>query len=182
MPAKSMSSYSETLYSILDEFKPKTIFEWGPGISTQIMSLYPSVEMIVSTEHELVFFEMVEKLNLGNVLLKHEDDMDAYVSCIGNTHYDLIFIDGRDRARCLELAKTLSDLVMLHDAARSDYRESVDHFKYQVWTDEGNTAVLTNSDETYARIKSCLFKLICETPNPEKVRMVGHSEFKGEKF
>jgi len=161
-----MYSYSETLYALLDEFKPTTVFEWGPGTSTQIICLYPSVEKLVSVEHEIIFYDMVERLRFGNLDLKFIPDMERYVSAFNGC--DFVFVDGRDRARCLQKAFN-SNVVILHDAAREDYRKDIKKFKYQVWTDEGNTVTLTNNEETYEKIKSCLSKFICNEPETEKI-------------
>lgn len=182
MPAKSLYSYSDTLYAILDAFRPRSVFEWGPGTSTQIMALHGCVEELTSVEHEGVFFDVVERMRLPNVRLILETDMTRYVEAIGNKTYDLIFIDGRARSWCLGDAKTSSKIVLLHDAARSDYREAVDSYRFQVWTDEGNTAALTDDPETYTRLIDCLRYLECNKPEAEIVRMVGHSLVNGEKF
>jgi predicted O-methyltransferase YrrM len=182
MPAKSMYSYADTLYALLDAFKPERVFEWGPGTSTQIMALHPSVKSVVSVEHEIQFYDMIEKLNFGNVIFKYENGMEEYVKAPGDERYDLVFVDGRDRSRCLDMASKITDLVVLHDAARSDYREAVENFKFQVWTDQGNTAVLTNDEAVYVKVKNCLSALICRTPKVEKVMIVGHSRERGDKL
>ena len=178
MSAKSMYSYSDTLYAILDEFKPEHIFEWGPGLSTQIMALHPSVKSIVTVEHEIIFYDMIERLKLDNVIFHYVEEMDEYVKKAEGTRYDLVFIDGRDRSRCLDCASLITDLVILHDAARTDYRDSVDRFKYQVWTDDGNTAVLTNNESVYNRAKKYLENLICSVPSPEKCFMTMAGDLK----
>lgn len=182
MPAKSLYSYSDTLYSILDSFRPRSVFEWGPGTSTQIMALHGCVEELTSVEHEKAFFDVVDRMRLPNVRLLHRPDMDGYVGAITESSYDLVFVDGRDRSRCLSLAKVYTKLVLLHDAARSDYREAVDSYRFQMWTDEGNTVALTDDAETYTRLMECLRSLECDKPEAEVVRMVGHSLVKGEVF
>jgi predicted O-methyltransferase YrrM len=164
-----MHSYDNTLYALLEAFNPKNVFEWGPGISTQIMALYPSVEKVVSVEHDEFFYDLVEKLKLDNVTLEIHQDMQEYVDAIGDSRYDLIFIDGRSRSNCLKVARNLTGLVVLHDAARLDYRDAVDDYKFQIWTDEGNTVVLTNSQEVYEKAKSALYVLECKKPNPEVI-------------
>lgn len=182
MPAKSLYSYSDTLYAILDAFRPRSVFEWGPGTSTQIMALHGCVEELTSVEHEGAFYEVVERMRLPNVRLQHRPDMDGYVGAITDSSYDMVFVDGRDRAKCLSLAKVYTKLVLLHDAARSDYREVVNSYRFQVWTDEGNTVALTDDADTYLKLMECLSSLDCEKPEAEVVRMVGHSLVNGEKF
>lgn len=168
MPAKSMYSYSETLYKLLDEFKPQTAFEWGPGVSTQIISLYPSVEKLVSVENEIIFYDLLENLNFNNLVLRYCPDMGEYVDALGEQFYDIIFIDGRTRTKCLHKANGHSDIVILHDAAREEYREAIKSYKYQVWSDSGNTVVLTNDEKTNERILSILSGSLVE-PKLEKV-------------
>lgn len=176
MPAESMYSYSDTLYAILDAFKPRSVFEWGPGTSTQIIALYPSVESLKSVEHDENFYGVVSRLNLPNTTVCHRPSMDEYVNEIGSGNfYDLIFIDGRDRARCLDVASACSNLILLHDAARINYRDAVDSYRFQVWTDEGNTVALTDDADTYLRLMDCLRKLDCDKPNPEVIRVTGKS-------
>lgn len=182
MVAKSLHSYSDTLFCILGEFKPKFVFEWGPGVSTQMMAMFESVEMVVSVEHDINFYNKLKEWKFENIQFHFKPEMDDYVSAIGDARYDMVFVDGRDRSRCLECASKLTDLVILHDAARQDYRYAVNQFSYQIWTDEGNTAILTNSFDVYERAKNCLGKMVCATPKPEKVAMVGHSAEKGEVF
>jgi len=164
-----MHSYDKTLYALLEAFNPKNVFEWGPGISTQIIALYPSVEKVVSVEHDEFFYDLVERLSLDNVSLNIRQDMEEYVNFIGDSRYDLIFVDGRNRRNCLKVARNLTDLVVLHDAARLDYRDAVDDYRFQIWTDEGNTVVLTNSQEVYEKSKSVLCSIECKKPNPEVI-------------
>lgn len=171
MPAKSMYSYSDSLYAILDEFKPAKVFEWGPGTSTQIMALHKSVMCITSVEHEHIFYDMIERFRIPNLILRYEPDMEKYADSIGDETFDFIFIDGRDRGKCLELAMERSPLVMLHDASRADYRDDVDAYPFQIWTDDGNTVTLTKRPDIYERALSCLEKMSCEKPNPEHVYM-----------
>ncbi|MBX4189767.1 hypothetical protein KW791_00495 [Candidatus Parcubacteria bacterium] len=178
MPAKSMHSYAETLYAILDEFKPRVCFEWGPGTSTQIMALHPSVQRLDSVENEQIFYDLIERLHYDNVNFHYFREMDEYVEALkGN--YDFVFIDGRDRSRCLDVAKKHSPIVMLHDAARSDYRQAIHEYQFKVWTDFGQTVSLTNNIQVYSRLKSALNTLECDEPKEEKIRIIPQAEFKG---
>lgn len=172
MSAKSMYSYRHTLYAILDEFQPKTAFEYGTGTSTQIMALYPSVKTVISVEHDEKFYDLIERLSLGNVMLSCKSDMDEYVNELSQAT-DLVFIDGRNRAKCLEHAKNYSDIVVLHDARREEYRTAILTYQYQIWTDEGNTVVLTDDEITYGRLKSALEEIECVEPFTEKIIYVG---------
>lgn len=170
MPAKSMHSYSTTLYAVLDEFEPRSAFEWGPGTSTQILSLYPSVKKLTSVEHEIIYYDMIERLSYGNLNLVYKPDMTEYVERL-NEDYDLIFVDGRNRAACLRRARGKSNLVILHDAARYQYRGAVNEYNHVIWTDDGNTAVLTDDRLTYERLLNCLAPIQAEEPGPEMVEL-----------
>ena len=173
MPAKTIYSYYKTLYSVLDEFRPRSIFEWGPGTSTQIMALHDCKPLVHSVEHEDFFYDKVAGLQLDGVTFELQREMAAYVSSLkDDSRYDLIFIDGRSRAECLERAASHSNLVMLHDAARADYRDAVDSYKFQVWTDDGNTVCLTNEQGVYEQLMSCLEKMVCAKPEPEFITML----------
>lgn len=172
MPARSMSSYSEALFTILDEFKPARIFEWGPGSSTQIMAMQESTKSLKSVEHEEMFYKMLKRLNLPNTELVLRSNMDEYVREILGESYDFVFVDGRDRSRCLNYARMASPIVMLHDAARADYREAIKMFNYAIWVDDGNTVILTDFYEIVGRCLHSLGVQVCGEPKPERVTML----------
>lgn len=172
MPAKSLYSYSDTLYAVLDEFKPARIFEWGPGTSTQIMALHSSVKSVTSVEHEEIFYDMVERLRLPNVMLQCLPNFDEYVGALGLENYDLIFVDGRDRSRCLLAAKGHAPVILLHDAARSEYRDSVNQYSYKIWSDEGNTVLLTDDFDVAGRAVMALGIQVCDEPKPEVIQFL----------
>jgi len=145
--ASSYISYQETLYTVLDALKPKRVIEYGTGNSTQILALYPSVEHLTSIEHDPVYFELIKKLNLPNtnIFLR---ELDAYPRAWEDMKYDLAFVDGRERARCLDLVREVlvdKSVVILHDAEREQYKDAVNLYTYRYFTDDGHTAVLTDS-------------------------------------
>lgn len=160
MPAKTWDSYMNTLLSVLDEFKPKKIFEFGPGFSTEIMSLYPSVEEIESVEHDLEYYRKLEGKYLPNVKFIHEQNLDLYAQYKPGFTPDFIFVDGRNRSRCLREIKRYGSLSLLHDADREKYRDAISEYKFKVWTDEGNTVCLTDNEEVSGRLLKCLGKLV----------------------
>lgn len=158
MPAETWDSYKDTLINVLIEFQPKTILEWGSGDSTKMMSIYPSVESITTIEHDPEYFnKQVGTLvceNVTRVLIK---DLNLYPMAGKNdAPYDFIFIDGRRRVECLKEASQMSNLVMLHDADRPRYTEGLDLYKHKIFTDRGCTCTMTNDEETFKRLKSCL--------------------------
>lgn len=155
--ASSWDSFKPTLIKVLAEFKPKTVFEYGPGQSTLIMQDFPSVEKIVTVEHDVAWFhkwasQFGEKVNL--IL---EENMNEYPYHLKpENHYDLYFVDGREREACLDLCNRLNAIVILHDAERESYRPNIQQYRHIFMEDDGHTAVLTNND-TNAIILEKLF-------------------------
>lgn len=156
MPAKSWDSYKETLYEVLQEIKPRTILEFGSGFSTQIMALYPSVERLVSVEHDKEYY----RRNLGqlqeNSKLIYEPNLDVYAKTKIDGRTDLAFVDGRNRSACLRESRSLGCPVLLHDADRDQYREAILGYKFQIWTDDGNTVMLTDDEGVFKRMSEVL--------------------------
>lgn len=154
--ASSWDSFKFALYKVLDAIKPKTVFEYGPGTSTSIMSVYPTVELIDSVEHNLQWYNKWKWEMPENVNLIYQPQMELYPETPGRIDkYDLIFIDGKEREKCLYVAKArLNDggVVILHDAERPNYREMIETYKYKFWEDDGHTVILTDSSISSMRI------------------------------
>lgn len=147
--ASSWDSFKFALYKVLDAIKPKTVFEYGPGTSTSIMAIYPTVEIIDSVEHNLQWYNKWKWEMPENVNLIYQPQMELYPETAGRCKkYDLIFIDGREREKCLYVARSRmndSGVVILHDAERPNYQEMIGSYKYKFWEDDGHTAILTDS-------------------------------------
>jgi hypothetical protein len=153
MPAKTIDSYRDTLYAVMDLFHPKTVLEYGPGESTMMILMCRSVEYVRSIEHDPFWLEKFKTHGLA-IDLVFQPDLEKYPYEIGDRiRYDLVFVDGRSRVKCLEQCKLISDLVIMHDADRGKYKESINSFKFVKFTDEGNTVVLTDNPEVYEKIK-----------------------------
>lgn len=159
MPARSWDSYLETLYAVLQEIKPRFILEYGSGFSTQIMALYPSVEKLVSLEHDKEYY----KKNLGKggdtAELVYQPDLELYANFTPDGRPDLAFVDGRNRSACLRKVRQYGCPVILHDADREQYRESVMEYKFQIWRDGGNTVVLTDNEVTAQNLINALMSV-----------------------
>ena len=145
--AKSIDSYRGTLINILHWIKPKHIFEWGPGISTGIMSAFPSVETIDSVEHSRKWIKAATDRSLNKVQYHYENMANEYPYVFGSREtYDLIFIDGRLRPDCLNHARNYKmhkgSVVILHDAERAEYQEEINKFNSIEWHDDGHTVIL----------------------------------------
>jgi predicted O-methyltransferase YrrM len=131
--------------------KPKKILEYGPGESTRLMRMICPKSEIRTIEHDAKWFNVwIKELadDKTHVVLAEspEDDRtsllwDKYVEQRGM--YDLIFIDGRERVKCLNWAKdhiNPNGVVILHDAEREEYLSGIELFnKLEEW---GGTVVL----------------------------------------
>lgn len=160
MPAKTWDSYKPTLLRVLDEFRPRYVLEFGAGFSTDLIATHASVERVESLEHDQEYYERLLAKYHGNVRFIYEPDLDAYAQYKPAFTPDFVFVDGRNRARCLREVRSCSKVVMLHDAARETYQEAVEEYPFKVWTDDGNTASLTQDPEIYRRLMKCLEKLL----------------------
>lgn len=125
---------------------PVSILEWGSGGSTVYFTEFLSSKNIsytwTSLEYNKVWYDQVfnkvkdnKNVNLvlfdvGNTELKQRSlPMDEYVFYPSTLEkkYDIIFVDGRKRRRCLmESLKLLKPdgLVLLHDARRTYYHSA----------------------------------------------------------
>ncbi len=163
MTAKSLDSYKGTLRKVLVMLNPQYVLEWGPGISTVIMARHPSVKAVYTVEHKKAWIEKFINERLINLksscklIIAYQPDLEIYPHLNGHKDkYDLIFVDGRQRVECLkETKKRLQDkgVAILHDAERPRYKEGIDLFKYKIFTDKGNTVVLTDSEGNFTQCK-----------------------------
>lgn len=133
-------SFAGTLTNWLRKLDPKRILEWGPGYSTRLMYKYTDAD-ITTIENQKVYFDMWAKVFQGKVRLLFEPapeenrkapEWDSYCNPPVQGKFDLIFVDGRERVRCLEFARkhvTQNGVVILHDAERPEYQEGKKGFK-----------------------------------------------------
>lgn len=156
--ASSWDSFKVALYKVLESLNPKTVFEYGPGTSTSIMAIYPSVELIDSVEHNQAWFNKWRWEMPENVKLIYQPNMELYPETPGRLEkYDLIFVDGREREKCLYVAgHRLNEcgVVILHDAERPSYKEPMEFYKYKFMQDDGHTAILCNSFLTGSKLEA----------------------------
>lgn len=164
--ASSWDSYMDTLLAVLHHLKPNHIFEFGSGKSTGIMAMAPSVESIVTVEHDHEYYAKFNRAAFDNLEMLYVPNIDEYAHAFpGFPHgrkYDLIFVDGANRSRCLRESKAyllFDGLVLLHDAAREEYEEAIQLYKYSVFTDGGHTACLTENSEVYNKLRLILDSL-----------------------
>jgi len=154
MPAKSWDSYKDTLYEVLAEIKPRYVLEFGTGLSTEIISA--QVEALESVEHDWEYYKKAQENARPNTHIIYEPNLDLYAQHIPQFRPELVFVDGRNRARCLREVRRYGCPVILHDAGREQYREAAEIYRHAVWTDQGETVVLCDDQATHGRLLKCL--------------------------
>jgi hypothetical protein len=125
------------------------VLEWGSGGSTVYFTRFLKTHVVdyswLSIEYDKVWFDKIRNILMNDtfteLVLFNLDynnpssiNRDEYVSFprkLGKK-YDIIIVDGRQRARCLIEAKFLlkpNGLVFLHDAERTKYHYAFTLFK-----------------------------------------------------
>lgn len=151
--ASSWDSFKQTLIKVLAEFNPKSVLEYGPGVSTLLMQDWPSIGKIITIEHDVAWFHKWASQFGEKIELRLEEDFNKYPHLGQDRQYDLYFVDGREREKCLELCNRPDGIVILHDAERESYQPYIQAFKYIFMEDDGHTCVMTNRDDYEARLE-----------------------------
>lgn len=107
------------------------VLEWGTGKGTKYFTEFLSGIGIDYTwtgmEHDERWYEQVKQWcgkNKRVRLVLADKDSEEYLKPKGK--FDLIYVDGRNRVKCLQHAKTIlkpGGVVLLHDAQRTRYTE-----------------------------------------------------------
>jgi hypothetical protein len=110
------------------------VFEYGAGASTAWLARRAAE--VISVEHDAAFIGSFRQMlaPFANVTLLErslDDGPDAYVGAITETagEFDLIVVDGRNRAACLmaSIARLAPrGVVLFDDSGRSRYRAAID--------------------------------------------------------
>lgn len=151
-PAKSWYSYEDLLSVILEEIRPVKVLEFGSGESTKTISAFDSVERLYSVEHDKEWFNKIPLRE--NITPLFREEYEKYRGAIKiDPPYDLIFVDGKERQAILSLAPQYTDLVLLHDADRPEYREFISLYSYQIWNKAECTVALTDKKRLFERIE-----------------------------
>ena len=118
-------SFGPYYQKLLEKVNPTKIFEWGPGLNTELALLF--TQNIVSVEDVKKW--MPDRLLKGQAIIFTRIDTEDYVQSV--RHYadaDIFFVDARRRSECLELVhkvKKPSAYVCLHDAQRGRYHNAL---------------------------------------------------------
>jgi glycosyltransferase involved in cell wall biosynthesis len=122
--------------NLLKRYTKLDVLEWGSGRSTKYFPEFLKKNNIEYTwhamEHHKGWYDHVRAFKTENVTITLADkDSDDYLKPEGE--YDIIYIDGRNRVKCLQHAKKIlkpGGFVLLHDAQREKYQEG---FKGYDW-------------------------------------------------
>ncbi|GAI04837.1 unnamed protein product, partial [marine sediment metagenome] len=93
-----------------------------------------NIEEIHTFEHQQTWYDKYKDIYSGRVkcyLIGLDKGYTQAGNMFGPNYFDLAFIDGRGRVKCMETAKILvkkGGLVMLHDSERGRYKEGTKLF------------------------------------------------------
>jgi hypothetical protein len=125
------------LRALLEERKPRRVLEWGAGGSTLYWpSMFPEIDWW-SVEHNPAYAQALKGKTPPNVTLlqlAYPAYHELKPADVGGL-FDLIIVDGRQRVRCLDIARDLLNpggAAVLHDAGRERYTPA--RLLYQVVT------------------------------------------------
>ena len=141
MKRKTYEDYKPLLVKYLRIIKPRKILEWGPGPSTKTMREECPNAKIITCEHDYKWFNkwLKEFDNINITLLYLEGPIEDRKDLLWNVYtnppvegkFDLIFVDGRERVRCMRASLNLlskNGVLLLHDANRRRYKKGVSLF------------------------------------------------------
>jgi hypothetical protein len=162
-------SYEEPLDAVMQRITAKIsrpkIVEYGPGGSTKLMMNAAPESEILCIEHNRKWFEHYktefEKFAPNKPELQHIPLNKNYVNLPKEKYdprsLDLVYVDGRKRVACLDLAKSLinqeSGIIVLHDAERPRYRKGHEQWPRdkKIWagTKGSRTLILVTDSRDY---------------------------------
>jgi hypothetical protein len=151
----ALHSYLKHYSKLLPALSPERVFEWGPGLNTQVATGLPSVRRIVSVEQDKRWIP--DKLCPSQQILNVKPSSPWYVHLWDMRDADVFFVDSRRRAECISLvhkqATKDTAVVCLHDAQRCRYHEALALFEFVHFYEKGFAAA-TRSSEIYEVIRS----------------------------
>lgn len=134
-----MHDFENILRKWLTTLKPKSILEYGPGLSTEIMlALCPEVH-ITSIEHDHHWYAKAKAKykDRVNLVFRESFTFKSQYACWpllqdDIPQYDFIFVDGRRRVECLLVGLNVlkpNGILLLHDAERKEYQHGIDLYE-----------------------------------------------------
>lgn len=109
-----------------------TVFEFGAGASTFWWARH--VKSVSSIEHDEAWHKLLSANRPANAEVKFHalEPADAYAESIfaSRMAYDIVFIDGRHRVKCLAAsvqALNPRGVVILDNSERWEYQQGIDH-------------------------------------------------------
>ena len=159
------SSFKYALEHICPRLKPRNVLEWGPGPSTMLLARLCPGARILTIEHSDEWADRFEfnldrsipeiksRISLKRLAIGGNGESQGYSTyplmlnkSLGST-FDLVFVDGRQRADCLTVAYSVMSalgVVVLHDAHRENYLKNADLFHFCRILEKQRTAILSN--------------------------------------
>lgn len=115
---------------LLSQRAPKRVLEWGSGGSTVYWPThYPDIEW-VAVEHDPGWASSVKAKAPANAKVLHRTFPEYWR--LDEGMFDLIIVDGRERVRCLDVARSYLNpggVVVLHDASRRRYAPGLAYYR-----------------------------------------------------
>lgn len=148
-PSENKPWITQDSFTLLNQLIKKDFvcFEFGAGGSTVWLSGLS--ERVFSVEHHPGWATIVEKRlrdrNIPNVELtfvsRENDEYSNFISKFDNEYFDLVFVDGRDRVKCIKnsISKLKPDgILVLDNSDRSRYDEGKESMRSWKRTDTSN--------------------------------------------
>lgn len=152
--ASTWDSYRDTLVDVIDTLRPTYALEFGSGKSTKL--LCERCKEVNTVEHNPKWFDRVG--SFSNLKVHLEENEALYPFYSGNReYYDLVFIDGLKRDKCIENAHRLlfiNGVVVLHDAERYVDTQEFKKWKYSILRDGGHTAALFDDFKPFEKMRA----------------------------
>ena len=151
---ETYTSFLPLFTKVLNNHKVGKYLEWGAGFnSTKLIIDLIGKENVYSIEHDEEWFDKIKDIGC-NIYRKDmvRKEICEYVTFPRtlNIKFDFIFIDGRNRVLCANVAKELlntNGIIMMHDIHRSKYLDGVgDTFNHKYVSLEHDTALFSNDN------------------------------------
>ena len=147
------STHLDVLRTIFSNVKIETVLEFGTG-------LY-STKFFVENSKKITSIEMQDEIWLNKVNESIKNENWTPILCLGelsfknltyNEHYDLCFVDGVNRAECINFMENKTDIIVAHDTEIGcmwypHVNLSSDYLKFDYRKVVPNTTVWTKNKE-----------------------------------